>query len=334
MQTESKPRPTDKEQKVQRPIRRLQISWRRLTAVWFEQHLQESLSSLEKLWRKPVPTLMTVLVIGIALALPSALYVITLNLERLGEGWEKSAAVSLFLKVDVKADMAEHLAKRLRMRPDIDAVTVISPEQALIELRAEIGFAEAVEQLEKNPLPYVLALRPAHNLNDAKSLENLGEFLSAMPEADLVRMDTLWVRRFQSFVDLGERAALVLACALALGVLLVVGNTIRLEIENHRQEIIIMETVGATPAFIRRPFLYIGAWYGLLGGLTSWLLIALARLAIQGPVFELTALYQSDFTLTGLDPVGLAVLLGGSTSLGLSGGWLSVSKHLAAIEPS
>jgi len=220
------------------------------------------------------------------------------------------------------------------MRPDIDSVTVISPEQALVELRAEIGFAEAVEQLEKNPLPYVLALRPAQHLNDAKSLESLRVFLAAMPETDLVRMDTLWVRRFQSFVDLGERAALVLACALALGVLLVVGNTIRLEIENHRQEIIIMETVGATPAFIRRPFLYIGAWYGLLGGLTAWLLIALARLAMQGPVFELTALYQSDFNLTGLDPAGLAVLLGGSTSLGLSGGWLSVSKHLGAIEPS
>jgi len=314
-------------------MRRLQIPISRLPAIWFGHHLQGAWSSLERLRGTPLPTLMTVIVIGIALALPGALYVLTRNLERLGEGWEQTAAISLFLKSNVGANKAEALARRLSGRKDLDSVTLISPEQALKELRAETGFAEAVEHLETNPLPYVLALRPAQSLGDTTSLEGLRENLSALPETDLVRMDTLWVRRFQSIVELGKHAALVLASVLALGVLMVIGNTIRLEIENRRQEIVIMETVGATPAFIRRPFLWIGAWYGLLGGLGAWFLVSLARLFLQGPVSRLATLYQADFILVGLGPGALAVLIGGSLALGLMGRWISVSRHLAAIEP-
>ena len=231
-----------------------------------------------------------------------ALYVLTRNLERLGEGWEQAAAISLFLKSEVSATKAEALARRLAGRKDLESVTLISPDQALDELRAETGFAEAVEQLETNPLPYVLALRPAQSLGDAASLEGLREVLTALPETDLVRMDTLWVRRFQGIILLGERAAQVLASALALGVLLVIGNTIRLEIENRRQEIVIMETVGATHAFIRRPFLWLGVWYGFLGGLIAWCLVSLALFFMQSPVSRLAALYQADFLLVGLGP--------------------------------
>ncbi len=314
-------------------MRRLHIPFGRLPGIWFGHHVQDAVSSLARLRGTPLPTLMTTLVIGIALALPGALHVLTRNLERLGEGWEQTAAISLFLKSEVGADKAKALARRLAGRTDLESVTLISPEQALEELRAESGFAEAVEQLETNPLPYVLALRPAQSLRDAASLEGLREVLTALPETDLVRMDTLWVRRFQGVVDLGERAAQVLASALALGVLLVIGNTIRLEIENRRQEIVIMETVGATHAFIRRPFLWLGVWYGLLGGLIAWFLVSLAILFMQGPVSRLAALYQADFTLVGLGPGALSMLLGGSLTLGLAGSWISVSRHLAAIEP-
>ncbi|MGB8144595.1 MAG: permease-like cell division protein FtsX [Chromatiaceae bacterium] len=314
-------------------MRRLQIPVVRLPGIWFAHHLQGALCSLGRLRGTPLPTLMTVFVIGIALALPGALYVLTRNLERLGEGWEQTAAISLFLKSEVSATKAEALARRLAGRQDLESVTLISPDQALDELRAETGFAEAVEQLETNPLPYVLALRPAQSLGDAASLEGLREVLTALPETDLVRMDTLWVRRFQGVILLGERAAQVLASALALGVLLVIGNTIRLEIENRRQEIVIMETVGATHAFIRRPFLWLGVWYGFLGGLIAWCLVSLALFFMQSPVSRLAALYQADFLLVGLGPLALAVLLGGSLVLGLAGSWIAVSRHLAAIEP-
>ncbi len=275
-------------------MRRFQIPFGRLPGIWFAHHLQGAVSSLGRLRGTPLPTLMTVFVIGIALALPGALYVLTRNLERLGEGWEQTAAISLFLKSEVSATKAEALARRLAGRQDLESVTLISPDQALDELRAETGFAEAVEQLETNPLPYVLALRPAQSLGDAASLEGLREVLTALPETDLVRMDTLWVRRFQGVVLLGERAAQVLASALALGVLLVIGNTIRLEIESRRQEIVIMETVGATHAFIRRPFLWLGVWYGFWGahclvpGLPGTLLHAGARYPAWPPSIRRT----------------------------------------------
>lgn len=319
--------------KASRPMRRLRIPYLRLPSIWFGHHFHNAVSSLVRLRSTPIPTLMTTLVIGIALALPGSLHVLTRNLERLGEGWEQTAAISLFLKSEVSADKAKALARRLAGRSDLESVTLIPPERALEELRAESGFAEAVEQLETNPLPYVLALRPAQSLRDAASLEGLREVLTVLPESDLVRMDTLWVRRFQGVIDLGERAAQVLASALAIGVLLVIGNTIRLEIENRRQEIVIMETVGATHAFIRRPFLWLGVWYGLLGGLIAWLLVSVAILLLQGPVSQLAALYQTDFILVGLGTTALTLLLGGSLILGLAGSWISVSRHLAAIEP-
>lgn len=301
--------------------------------IWLARHRQDALSSLARLREKPLPTLMTLLMIGIALALPGTLYVLTRNLSLLGEGWEQTAAISLFLKAEVGKEEARALARRLSGWRDLESVTVISPDQAMQELRAETGFAEAVEQLETNPLPFVLSLRPAPSLNTAAGLEGLREALAAMPEADLVRMDTLWLQRFQGIIQVGERAAMVLASALAVGVFLVIGNTIRLEIENRRQEIVIMETVGATPGFIRRPFLWLGLWYGCLGGLAAWFLIALARLLMQTPVSQLAALYRADFVLVGLDPPALATLIGGSLVLGLGGSWISVARHLAAIKP-
>ena len=316
-----------------KPQRAPRTAQRRWIRNWLALHRKDALSSLARLRGRPLPTLMTVLMIGIALALPGTLYVLTRNLNLLGDGWEQTAAISVFLKTEVTADQAQVVARRLAGRQDLESVALIPPEQALQELRAETGFAEAVEQLETNPLPYVLSLRPKTHLDSAASLEGLREALSALPETDLVRMDTLWVQRFQGIIKVGERAALVLACTLAMGVLLVIGNTIRLEIENCRQEIVVMETVGATRGFIRRPFLWLGLWYGALGGLAAWFLIALARWLMQAPVSQLAALYQADFVLVGLGLSAQGVLLGGSLVLGLIGSWISVARHLAAIEP-
>lgn len=322
-----------KHPKHRRPSRRLRPRVSSLPGIWLSHHLQGALASLGRLQRSPLPTLMTVAVIGIALALPGALYIFTRNLEQLSGGWEQTAAISLFLHVDVNLGQAEDLARRLRERPDVEEVTVIGPDQALAELRTQSGFAEAVDQLDENPLPVVLALRPSPDIDAPVALESLRDLVAALPETDLARLDTQWVQRFRAIVELAERGVLLLAGALAVGVLLVVGNTIRLEIENRRSEIQIMDLVGATPSFIRRPFLYAGAWYGLLGGLTSWILISVALLLLQGPVSRLAALYQTDFVLLGLGAGAVSVLMGGSIVLGLTGSWLSVSRHLATVEP-
>jgi cell division transport system permease protein len=295
--------------------------------------LQGALASLGRLQRSPLPTLMTVAVIGIALALPGALYVVTHNLERLSGNWEQTAAISLFLRVGVGRQQAADLARRLGERSDVDEALVIAPDQALEDLRAESAFAEAVEQLEENPLPFVITLRPAETNVDAAALEQLQAELTALSETDFARLDTQWLRRFQGIVRLAEHGALLLAALLSLGVLLIIGNTIRLEIENRRNEIEIMELVGATHGFIRRPFLYTGAWYGFLGGLTAWILISLALSLLQGPVSRLAQLYQASFSISGLNSGALAVLIGGSVLLGLLGSSVSVSRHLRAVDP-
>jgi len=276
---------------------------------------------------------MTVAVIGIALALPAGLFVITRNLSLLGSGWEQTAAMSVFLKPDVEVAQAAELAERLREREGLAEVRLIAPDEALQELRDQSGFAEAIDQLTENPLPVVLSARPAAEIASPAELDRVQRELEALPEADFVRADTQWVRRFHAMVHLAQRGVLLLGALLSLAVLLVVGNTIRLEIQNRRSEIQVMELVGATPAFIRRPFLYTGAWYGLLGGVAAWLLVTVALSLLQGPVSRLALLYETQFWLAGLGLAALLGLLGTSVALGLLGSWLSVGRHLTASDP-
>ncbi|MEJ2385997.1 MAG: permease-like cell division protein FtsX [Chromatiaceae bacterium] len=314
---------------TQRGTRRL----RRPLVAWVTHHLRSLLVSLGQLLRSPLATSMTVAVIGIALALPEGLYVLTRNVKAVSSGWEQTAAVSLFLRPAVTVPQAEKLAGQLRARSDIAHVRLITPDQALKDLRDYSGFAQAVDQLPKNPLPVVLALRPAAGMVSSSGLETLRRQLAGLPEADLVRVDSAWISRFEAIVGLVQRGVLLLAGLLALAVLLVVGNTIRLEIQNRRNEIQVMELVGATSSFIRRPFLYIGAWYGLLGALVAWVLVTVAVALLQGPVSTLAALYRTAFPLSGVGPLELLGMLGSGVLLGLLGSWMSVGRHLATAEP-
>ena len=304
-----------------------------LPRVWLEHHLRSALATLGRLMRAPLPTVMTVAVIGIALALPSGLYVATENLRSLVGAWDQAAAVSLFLRQGLPDREAELLTSRLQEWPELRRVQLIPADKALEEFRQQAGFGDALAQLEDNPLPAVVAIFPRPDYSTAEEIGHLQERLQDLPEADFVRVDTEWLMRFQAILDLAQAAVGLLAALLALGVLLIVGNTIRLEIQNRRGEIEIMELVGATAAFIRRPFLYAGAWYGLLGGVSAWLAVTLAVLALQAPVSRLASLYRSDFPLTGLGPLALLVILAGSMLLGLVGSWIAVNRHLSGVEP-
>jgi len=306
---------------------------RRLPVAWLTHHLRGLLASLGQLLRSPLATAMTVAVIGIALALPEGLYVLTRNVKALSSGWERTAAVSLFLRPTVTVPQAEKLAERLGARSDIAHVRLITPDQALKELRDYSGFAQAIDQLPSNPLPVVLALRPPPGMVSSAGLETLRHQLAGLPEADFVRVDSAWISRFEAIVGLIQRGVVILAGLLALAVLLVIGNTIRLEIQHRRDEIHVMELVGATPSFIRRPFLYIGAWYGLLGALLAWVLVTVAVGLLQGPVSTLAALYRTALPLSGVGPLELLGMLGSGMLLGLLGSWMSVGRHLATAEP-
>ncbi|MBK1694927.1 cell division protein FtsX [Chromatium weissei] len=303
-------------------------------AIWLNQHVQSALATLGRLLDTPLPTGMTVAVIGISLALPGALYVLADNLRTLAGGWNQTAAISLFLQYDIDDAAANNLAERLRQLPEIAQVQVITRESALEEFRALGGFEEALEQLKNNPLPVVLAIYPQPNYATPEQLEVMQDKLLKLKEADFARMDTVWLQRFQAILDLIQVGVILLGVLLGIGVLLIIGNTIRLEILNRCIEIEIMELVGATAAFIRRPFLYAGAWYGLLGGLTAWLLVTLALVLLQTPVSRLASLYRSEFELSGLGFTATFIVLMSSISLGLIGSWVAVNRHLRGAEPS
>ncbi len=297
------------------------------------RHAQVALASLGRLVRNPASSLMTAAVIGIALALPAGLLTLLDNLQRLSTGWDGGATLSLFLRHEVDTDAARALAGRLQGWPEVAGVTLLTPEQALAEFRELSGFGDALDALPGNPLPAVLIVQPEDAHAGPEGAGALLERLQALPEVELAQLDLQWVRRFQALMEIGRRGVLVIGVLLALAVLLVIGNTIRLDIQNRHEEILVTKLVGGTDAFVRRPFLYGGLWYGLAGGLIALLLVEAAHLLLAGPVRRLAGLYHSNFSLSGLDLATAGLLLALGAGLGLAGSWLAVGRHLDAIEP-
>lgn len=302
--------------------------------IWLLRHLQVALASLGRLARSPLSSLMTILVLGIALSLPAGLHLLLKNVQQLAGHWDGAATISLYLAPETGRGEAGRLAERIRRLVGVEQVTLIDREQALEEFRRLGGFAGALEALEGNPLPHVLVVRPDPAHSDPDSADALLQRLQGMKPVELGQLDLQWVRRFQAITEIARRGLLVLAALLGMAVLLVVVNTIRLEIQNRRAEIEITKLIGGTDAFIRRPFLYLGLWYGLFGGLSAWLLVSLSLWLLSGPVARLAGLYDSRFVLAGMDPATVAGLLGGAILLGLGGAWLAVARHLRDIEPA
>jgi len=301
---------------------------------YFQNHQRLFFSTLRRLLAEPVQTLMTSLVVAIALGLPAALYVGVVNLQQLGSRVETTAQMTVFLKKEASQQAIDQLRKNLASDQDFATVKYISRKQALDEFRVLSSFGDVLEMLDENPLPAVFIVQPAvHFQQDLSASEKLVDKLKKMTLVDDVQLDMKWMQRLQAMLVVGERLAFSLGLALALGVLLIVGNTIRLAIENRRDEIVVVKLVGGTNAYVRRPFLYTGVWYGLIGGVLAWALVVLGLQWISGPVSHLAELYQSFFQLQGLGFSGLAALIGIGAVLGLVGAWLAVARHLSKIEP-
>ncbi|MCG8427889.1 MAG: permease-like cell division protein FtsX [Chromatiales bacterium] len=303
-------------------------------AIWITRHLQVALASLGRLSRVPFSTLMTAAVIGIALALPAGLHLLVDNLQTLSGTWNGAASISLFLKQNTDKTDTEQLINQLQNRPGISEVTLITREQALGEFKQLSGFTDALQALQENPLPDVIVVVPDENYSEPGAAEQLVADIGSSKEVDYAQLDLQWVKRFHGITEIAKRGVFVLASLLGLAVLLIVGNTIRLEIQNRHSEIEITKLIGATNAFIRRPFLYSGFWYGLLGGFIAWGMIVTSLLLLAAPVGRLAGLYNSDFQLSGLGFFTTLTLLLTSALLGLLGSWLAVGRHLNKIEPS
>ncbi len=299
--------------------------------VHLAQHPRMLVFSLAKLAANPLASLMTVAVIGISIALPTAAYVLLQNARAASSGWDANARISLYLDA-VGPKRAAELDAEARRQPGVASVVYLDPDAALAEFRSLSDFGDALDALGENPLPGVLVVQPEPDLQPA-DVQALAEALQALEGVDLAQLDVEWVKRLHAILAIIGRSVTVLALLLALAVLLVVGNTIRLDILNRRDEIEVTKLIGASDAFIRRPFLYGGAWYGLLGGALALVLSGVALWLLSGPVADLASLYGSAFRLSLMDPALAGAVLGGSGLLGWVGSWLAVGRHLRRIEP-
>lgn len=303
--------------------------------AYLRHHRHNAIDSLGRLLAAPLQSLMTLLVIAIALALPGLLYLGVQNVERLSGSIDGSARMTVFLQRDITASAAESLAARLQEHQQVVSVVFISSDQALTEFSNLSGFGEVLALLDENPLPPALVVQPGKvNQADAGQLARLVAELRKEPLVDDVVLDMVWLQRLQEFLSLFQRLVLGLAVFLGLGVLLVMGNTVRMAIENRRQEIVVVKLIGGTDGYVRRPFLYSGFWFGALGGLLAWLLIWAATLLLQTPVARLADLYQNPFMVIGPGLLHALVLVPGGALLGWIGAWLAVSQHLHRIEPA
>jgi len=305
----------------------------KLRAYWLH-HRMVAIDSLLRLLKSPLQSLLTWLVVAIALALPAILYLGLAQFQQLGEDWETKPQLSIFIKIRASEEAVIKLKENLQTKIEIETVDYISPTQALVEFEAYSGLGNVLQTLDDNPLPAVLLVQPSGLLSSPEDLEVLKKQLLSITIVDDVQIDMEWVRRLQQIMILGQRVVTALGILLSLGVLLVIGNTIRLTIESRREEIIIVKLVGGTNAFVRRPFLYTGFWYGLGGGIIAWIILLVGVHWLSGPIQNLADLYQSDIELKGLNFLESLAILLGSGLLGLLGAALAVGKHLHTIEPS
>ena len=298
---------------------------------YFDLHLQNFAGALRRLAQQPIATLLTVLVLAIAMALPAGLRVLVSNAGAVSGQWQSAADFTVYFKMDVPTERARAVAREIEARGDVGSVEFIERAAALAEFRTRSGFGDALDALEGNPLPDTLVVRPASGL--AGDVEAVAAAIDALPETDIVQLDTQWVARLRAMLALAERVVNIATVLLALAVAIVVGNTIRLEINSRATEIEVTKLVGGTDAFIRRPFLYLGLCYGFAGAVLAALLMVVTLALVGPPVRELAALYGSDFRLAGLPLTESAALLGGGALLGWAGALLATARHLRAIEP-
>jgi cell division transport system permease protein len=297
------------------------------------RHTQALLGSIGRLARNPFATALTLLVIGLALALPMALALFVRNAQAATGDFANAVDMSVYFKTDVPLNKAQQLAADARQKAGVAAVTLIPADKALEEFRTYSGFGAALQALKENPLPHVLHVRPRAEASSPADLETLRRYFTAWPEVDVVQIDSEWVMRFNVILEVLRRLLGIAAALLAAGVVAVIGNTIRLEILNRRAEIEVTKLVGGSNGFVRRPFLYTGALYGLGGAVLAWLIVEATVSILGPPVGTLAALYGSRYTLQGPTGDDIGIVLGAGVVLGWLGAWISAARHLRSIEP-
>lgn len=301
-------------------------------SAWLYHHRESSRLSARKLLLEPLSTLITFLMVGIALALPAALLLTLDNLHNVAGTGSTAARFSLLLTDDVDEAGAQALQQSLRARDGIVAVDLVTRDQALASFVSATGLGTALDSLGQNPLPHTLLLQPDPAIT-GPALEALARELQGLEKVDELVFDTLWQSRLEATLDFGRRLAWGLGALMAIGAVLVLANTVRLGIESRRDEIIVIKLIGGGDAYARRPFLYTGLWSGVGGGMTAVVLVSVLFHFVAPPVETLLALYGNPFELIGLGFGQILLLIVAGAGLGLGSAWQAAGMHLSQMEP-
>lgn len=308
------------------------IGKRAQMSAWLANHQLVAIETLMALLARPMASILTWLVIAIALTLPGALWMTLDNIEQLSGRFQESGRITVYLQPGSEVLAGQALSDRIAQLPNVVTTDFISAEDALADFRETSGLQAALDLLPENPLPAVILVEPPLALS-GEPLDTLLATLRGYSLVDTVQLDMAWIDRLMAMLVLGQRMSVVLGVLLSLAILLVVGNTIRLAIAARVDEIRVVKLVGGTNAYVRRPFLYTGLWFGFVGGLISWVLLTISWWLLSGPVSQLAGLYSSQFSLKPLSAVAALTLLLSAMLLGWIGAWWSVSRHLYRIEP-
>lgn len=298
---------------------------------WLSHHAQSLLLALKRLRQNPFASLLNISVIGIALSLPSGLYVLLNNLENLSRQVSSEPQISLFLSMQATSAEVAQIQVQLKSHPGVRNFQFVPRDQALRELQKAAGIGDVVQSLTQNPLPDAFIIHA--NNSSAEALQALRDEISTWPSAAHVQLDSLWAQRLDALLRVGKLIILLLAILLSFALVAVTFNTIRLQILTQREEIEVAKLIGATHRFIRRPFLYIGALQGLAGGVVAWAIVAVSIQVLNNGIADLTRLYTINLQLNQLNPSDSLSLMLFSAWLGWLGAWMSVSRYLHQIEP-
>jgi cell division transport system permease protein len=303
-------------------------------SAYFERHAQTFVGSLGRIAQQPIAAFMTMAVIAVALALPLFLNLLLQNARVATGNLNEAFNLSVYMDKKAGATRVQAVAKQLRSKADVAGLKVITADEAMAEFRKDSGFGKALDALTDNPLPDTLIVTPTLVASTPDGTERLRAAIAAIPDVQSVQIDTEWIKRLHAILGILRQVVLLTGGLLALGIVLIVSNTIRLDILNRRAEIEVMKLVGASDGFARRPFLYSGIWYGLGGGLLALILVATAARLLAAPIEQLARLYGSAFRLGGLGTLLGIEVLGLAVALAWLGSWLSATQHIRAIEPT
>lgn len=297
------------------------------------RHIQVFIRSCQDLLSQPLATLANVLTIGIALSLPTIGYGLIKSVESLSFAFENKPHINIYISPQASSIDIDSIIAELNFTDGIASKKVISQAEALTAFEQTTGIRDILKSLPENPLPTTIVINPEDNYLDTRQLLNLKETIEKIDGIDEVQINQVWLERMRTLISFAENIVFIIVILVSTAIVFTLANTVRLMITNRQDEIMVGKLVGATDSFVRRPFLYIGSLYGMLGGITAYLIYLFCFYHLQQPIKELAASYQTTFTLYQLNWQQCCLLIGCSSFLGWLAARFSVATHLQQIKP-